>query len=161
MPIEESQVDPSAARHHPVQFSLRSMFLLTAVVAVACSVLFVLPLIVAVPVLLLLVIAVPAVLTTKVVYGTGYQRTFCIGALFPAGVVLFATAWFPGLWLANVPPTPRSLSDFADWTGKIGDYYRCLVGMSWVLSVVVGSLCVAVRWLGEKRPKWGPTDVRR
>ncbi len=79
--------DGSEARPEPsFQFSLKTMFLATTGVAVGMSLLFAAPRIVNLIAATCFFLLLPAVLTVVLVYGRGYQRTFCIGALFPAGL---------------------------------------------------------------------------
>ena len=150
MSSEDPESDSGEAGPLPMQFSLRTMFVLTACVAVACTVLFAVPDPLAVPLLLALTIAVPAVLATFVIYGRGYLRTFCIGALFPTATALYASAWFLGFCLLD--------ADVSDWyelaTEDAAVVYRWYAGISWVLAVVIGLICVGARWLvaGKKRP---------
>lgn len=148
-----SSQDPKANALRPerarMQFSLRAMFVLTAVVAFACAVLFALPNVVAVPLLLATAVALPAVLTTLVVYGSGYLRTFCIGALFPAATVLYTTGWVLAYNLLFRGDT------YVDWAVMAAEdaarLCRWYAGTSWVLGLVVGLMCVGARWLVERK----------
>ena len=136
-----------------MQFSLRTMFVLTTCMAFACAVLFAFPDMVTVPLLLALTIALPAVLTTFTIYGSGYLRTFCIGALFPATTTLCAVVYFLGYLLIMVA-----------FDSSVGDVlvledpdsvYRWCAGTSWVFTIVVGLTCMGTRWLvaGKNRPR--------
>jgi hypothetical protein len=73
----------------PFQYSLRSMLILTTGVAVALSLLVAGPVWLAMLSAAFLALAIPMALTIFLVYGRGALRTFSIGALFPAGVMLF------------------------------------------------------------------------
>jgi hypothetical protein len=150
---QKPEANASKAGRSHMQFGLRTMFVLTACVAFACTVLFAVPDPVAVPLLLALTIGVPAVLTTFIVYGGSYLRTFCIGALFPAAIALYASGWFLGYWLL------ATADGYADWgeftTEDFGGVYRWYGGTSWLLAIVVGLICVGARWLvaGKKKPR--------
>jgi hypothetical protein len=130
------------------QFGLFSMFLVTTAVAVACSLTFSMPSLVAVPLFVLFSVIVTAVLITVIVYGRGYQRTFCIGAVVPFGVLLLMFA-FAGVILFLDGPSPRT-DDLS---------CRLVVDGIWVSSILVGAICVGVRWLVEKRAA-PPPDQR-
>ena len=150
MSSEDPECDPCEPNRPRMQFSLRTMFVLTTCVAVACTLLFAVPDPVVVPLLLAVTIALPAVLTTFIVYGGSYLRTFCIGALFPAATALYASAWFLGFFLMG------SAEDLAVVeSGTFERTYRWYAGTSWLLAIVVGLICVGACWLvaGKKRPR--------
>jgi hypothetical protein len=138
----------------PWQFGLRALLGMTIATAVALTILFSLPDEYAVPVLVFLVIAVPAMLTVTAVYGSGYQRAFCIGALFPTGVVLYGTAWMliSFLFLLRGPRGPGALDGefWMEFVQYLATPYRAYVGAAWVLAVVLGSLAVMIRWRLEE-----------
>ena len=126
-----------------LQFSLGTMFVVTTAVAIVCSLLFSMPTVAGFPLLLVFSVALPAALTTVIIYGRGYQRTFCIGALFPAGMFL---VMFP-----FIEPNVFRFPEFfrmneADWL-----VFRVVVVGFWVSSILVGSICVGVRRLVERR----------
>ena len=73
----------------PWQFDLKTLFLVMTAMAVALSLLVAVPPIVRFISAGFLVLALPLVLTVVLIYGRGYRRTFCIGALFPAGLAVW------------------------------------------------------------------------
>ena len=135
----DSTASPEAP-HRPPQFSLFSMFVVTTAVAAVCSLVFSMPAVVAVPLLVLFSVTLAAVLITVVIYGRSYQRTFCIGAVVPFGVLLLSLG-FGGIVIVMDGPGPR------------GDGFWCRLGLVgvWVSSIFVGAICVGVRRLVEKR----------
>jgi hypothetical protein len=130
------------------QFSIGSMLAATAVVAVTCSLFFSMPNGVATPALILITLALPCVLTTIAIYGRGYQRTFCIGALFPAGAMLVCTSLM--LLIHSISAYQNSVSQWKTFVDKVGPYYRPYVGGAWVSSLLFGLLAVVVRLLTEQ-----------
>jgi hypothetical protein len=72
----------------PFQFTLRTMFIITTAVAVACGGLSTPIAGVQAATLLYLALAVLMMLTIALIYGRGYMRTFAIGAMFPAGLAV-------------------------------------------------------------------------
>jgi len=144
-----NQPDAPGPRAEPVQFTLAALMLLTLVVAVALALLVGVPSVVAVPIMLFLAAAVPAVLTAGVVYGRGYLRAFCIGALFPTGLLLYTTGWLFGLVLVQGgPPRLNELETLAQWVEffeEIGPSYRAYAAAAWASSLLAGSLCVLAR----------------
>jgi len=123
------------------QFGLLSLLVVTTAVAATCSLAFSMSNEVAIPLLVAFSVLLTAVLITVIVYGSGYQRTFCIGAVVPFGVLLFTLA-FAGVIL------------FLDGPGARGEpfYCRMAVVCVWVFSIVAGGVCMAMRRLVEKRP---------
>jgi hypothetical protein len=135
----QTRIPPEAP--HRFQFGLLSMFVITTVVAATCSLTFSMSNLVALPLFVLFSVIVTGVLITVIVYGRGYQRTFCIGAVVPFGVLLLTFA-FAGVILFLDGPSPR-----AD-----GFSSRVVVVSFWGSSILVGTICVGVRRLVEKRP---------
>ena len=138
------------------QFSIGSLLVATAVVAVTCSLFFSMPNGVATPALILITLALPCVFTTIAIYGRGYQRTFSIGALFPAGAMLVCTSLM--LLIHSISAYQNSVSRWTTFVDKVGPYYRPYVGVAWVSSLLFGLLAAVVRWLTERghrreRPK--------
>jgi len=72
----------------PIQYSLATMLIVMTLLAVVCSGLFAGPQWLTAATAGLLTLIVPLVLTVTLIYGKGYLRTFCIGAIFPAGTIL-------------------------------------------------------------------------
>ena len=124
----------------PFQFGLLAVFILTSAAGVACAVLFVAPTYVAAPVLTCWAMAYPAVLTTFLVYGGSVQRSFCIGALFPAGALMVYTSF--GLFVVFYN------GDWGQFLEYFGVRYSILVVALSALSGIVGLVCVGVRrWI--------------
>ena len=112
--------------------------------AVVCAVLFPMPDVIAIPIILWITVALPAVLTTIIIYGGGYQRTFCVGTLFPSAIILLMMPFGGrGLFMFGLP-------------GGEDFLFRLAVGIFWVSSLLIGLVCVGVRRLVEKRPASPP-----
>jgi len=75
-------------RRRPLQYSLRSMFVVTTAAAIGLSLVVASPDWLLVLLSAILALAIPMVLTVALIYGRGRLRTFAIGALFPAGAVV-------------------------------------------------------------------------
>jgi len=67
------------------QFSLKTLLVVTTSVAVGLSSLVAAPAVINLIAATCFLMLLPVVLTVVLVYGRGYQRTFCIGAMFPSG----------------------------------------------------------------------------
>ena len=76
---------PEPTRPPRFQFTISQMIVLTTVVAIFCAATFAVPTWLSIMLANCFGLLVPMVLTVVLVYGHGYERTFCIGALFPAG----------------------------------------------------------------------------
>jgi hypothetical protein len=139
----------------PWQYSLKTLFLITLGLAVALAVVVSFPNGIAVPLLICLAIAIPAFLTVVAIYGSGYQRTFSIGALFPTCTLLYATGWLMGLTLIEGPgpSTFDSLGDWLELFDEVGGPYRVYTGSAWLLAVAVGWMAVGVRYRLERRAR--------
>ena len=133
-PVAEARISPR------FQFGLATLFWIMTGTAIVCAVLFPMPLVVAIPLILFISVALPAVLTTVIIYGHSYQRTFCIGAMFPSGV-----------FLLMIPYGSMGLFRFG-LNGEDDFWLRLVVFGFWVFCVVVGLVCMGVRRLVEKRP---------
>ncbi|MBN2216262.1 MAG: hypothetical protein JW719_02685 [Pirellulales bacterium] len=132
--------DQPSPRRGRFQFSIRSMLILTAVVAVICSVLFAMPGWLAWIILGFTFLTIPGVFISILTYGTPYQKTFAIGAMSPfAFLCLTYHVAFYGLF-AN---------------GLEDSIARLLVGLLILACAVSGFVTVLVRfWLeGRNRRK--------
>lgn len=148
MPNGTDNSDVSRRPNAPFQFSILTLLLFTFAFACAMAVLFVLPPYLAVPVIIALATGFPAVLTVSAVYGDGVVRAFCIGALFPTGLLLYATGWMFGLALIG-GPMAGELEDLAQWLQffeSMDPKYRVYAGSTWILSFLVGVACVLTRF---------------
>ena len=74
-----------------MRFRLKSLFLLTFLVALACMVLFALPNWLTVLALAAVAMATPGGLIAGIIYGRGAKRAFAIGALASGGWLLWIT----------------------------------------------------------------------
>jgi len=132
----EMEIEP-----RPLQFSLQGMFLLMTVLAVAFSLLLAAPPVVRFIGAAFFLLALPTVLTVVLIYGRGYARTFCIGALFPAGTML----WPFG---SGVPMIMYGMGGDLGGAGWIPALY---VAAAYVVSMIFGAIAVVVRRLVESR----------
>lgn len=139
---------PPEARRPFLQFGLGTLFWITTATAVVCAVVFRMPVEFAIPAIVFICVALPAVLTTVIIYGRSYQRTFCIGAMFPTGSLLLAMTMSPFM-LVN----PNSMGGFQAYTDFEARMVACAF---WVSSLVLGGICVGVRRLVERRPAPAP-----
>lgn len=126
-----------------VRFGLRSIFVTLTGLAIAYALLFSTPPFVALPCLLALSIMLPALLTAGLIYGNGPSRAFCIGGLFPGGMMLVITVFT--LW-AGVMGGYRPLSNP---TADLADMFRILSVISWTLIIFVGACTVVIRQMGR------------
>jgi hypothetical protein len=147
---------PAAGDAAPLkmQFSLGTLLVLPVVVGCALAVLFTKPSDVAGVELLAIGLLLPAGLSGGIVYGKGYTRAFCIGALFPAGAIFYlCTLEFTNVLVAQA------------WNFNANSFgFQCLFGGGWLAAVISGCLCVGIRWLAlgsaaadgsTRRHRWG------
>ncbi len=140
-------VADSTARGRPFQFSLRTMLVLTTVLAVVLSGLFAGPAWLTYVTAMALAIAMPMALTVTLIYGRGNVRTFCIGALFPAGAL--ATAFGPGLFFSYyVWAFLETLEDEGAARFIVGS----VVGIALVVILVFGLLAIWIRRVVDQQP---------
>jgi len=143
--LQGDNTDPVQPRRRPWQFSLQALFVLTTASAVIFSAFSAWP-----SLYLILVpfisVALPAALTVGLIYGRGYARTFCIGALVPsslAGVLMFvymnALCGAP-LEILEVLNGGTELSSAAMWLA-------CYAGIPCGASLVIGLVAVGVHWI--------------
>jgi hypothetical protein len=123
-----------------VRFSLRIVFLGVVAAAVGCALLFSTPNYIAVPALLFVVVVLPALLTAGVIFGGRGLRAFCIGALFPTGLMLYATGWLLGLSLIEGPTRLDDPSDWMDFVERVDFPLRLYAAGSWVMALLIGAL---------------------
>jgi hypothetical protein len=140
-----ARIPPEAPRPF-LQFGLGTLFWITTATAVVCAVVFRMPIEFAIPLIVFISVALPAVLTTVIIYGRSYQRTFCIGAMFPS-VLLPLIILSGGM---NVTLFHPNLNEYEAFP------FRMTVCAFWASSLLIGGLCVGVRRLVERRPASPP-----
>ena len=128
----------------PFQFSILGLLGLMTCVGVATGLLFAVPAWIGGIASVLVNIAMPCVLTTIAIHGQGYQRTFCVGALFPAGVAIFGV----GLGFALTWIDPSSMLH-ANLTAAS----RISNAIVWGMIPACGLLAMVTRYLVEARRK--------
>lgn len=138
VPASENVGHTTSSRGTSFQYCLRTLLVLTTVLAVACSALFAAPARMQVLSALFLVTCWPAILTIILIYGRGYARTFSVGALFPAGLVL---VFLPLLFLS-------AYSHIDAWK-LLGEVAALRVVIPVVMSIATGLLAMGVRWMIE------------
>ena len=144
------------------QFSLRTVFVITAVLAVVMELWVVLPDVISGPLVFFLVLAVPSALAVVAKYGSGSWPAFCIGAIIPTGMslvgLMFAAQWSEVLSRANV--LSQSSLQATRWDAlfgwikaiaEMGRYWLPVAILSWFAAVVIGILCVGVRRIVQRR----------
>jgi hypothetical protein len=137
---QDSPEEPQTPIPPRFQFGLSTMFWITTATAIVCALSFTIPADFAIPIMLFISFAVlPAVWTTVIIYGCGYQRTFGIGAVFPSGILVLMI------------PFGR-LGPFGfGGMGREEFVIRLLMLGFWVSSLLVGVVCMGVRRLVERR----------
>ena len=119
---------------HKLQFSIRTMMIVTAVIAVLCCIFFTLPIWVGGLFLLILVLLFMPAMLAALIYGSGSTRAFAVGASPPMCIVFL---WF----------TFTALSGGLRFVRRF-DYSEMRVLYALVILVVVvsGFVAQAVRW---------------
>ena len=140
--------------HRPFQFSLRSLFIVTTLVAVVCSGLFAGPVWMTVLTLIALAVLIPIAITVALVYGRGYLRTFFFGASFP---------WAPLLFWESYAMVGVFYGGFALSDGGITRETRIAVAIGVGAMALVTFLCglfaMLVRWLVERQQRPWPEEA--
>jgi hypothetical protein len=150
MALEAKDVSATEPEQFEFQFGLSTLLIVMVLVAVACSLFFQIPPIYATFALIAISLALPAVLCTVLVYGRGYRRTFCLGALFPSGVMLVCTSLMVMIHAISAYQNDISLSKLNEFAEKVAPYYLPFVATAWIAGIQIGMLCVLVRLLVER-----------
>ena len=137
----------------PVQFSLRTIFVVTTIVGVLCGLLIGGSPIVRWCTGFALVLLLPVLWTVMIIYGRGYQRTFAIGAMFPCGILFVAVGtalFFIALGILSNPPAP-SWNEFRDYVANSAKGLACVAEFNLLLSILFGVVAALLRWVIEPR----------
>ena len=153
MTIQQTDPERPDSRPRRFQYSLRTLFVLTTGLAMLCSILFSLPTWLAELAVVFLVISTAAALTVTLIYGRGYVRTFCIGALFPAGVCLLSSTYGLEMIYDVLIAFLRSDDERLVIQIFVTLYYTLVLGD--------GVLAVCVRRLAEAPDDREPPESRR
>jgi hypothetical protein len=127
----------------PFQYSLRTMFIVMTVVAVALSGILAGPRWLTVLTAVLLDVMTPMLLTIGLIYGRGYLRTFCIGGLFPTGAMVIA------LGLEFVSYRSINVWEITGPAGEFGLSVGVFILAAYVVTIAFGLVAVGVRWMIE------------
>jgi hypothetical protein len=169
----DGPADGPVPEHHPFQFTLRTMFIVTTLVAVACSGLFAPVWHVVVATIVSLIVLICVALTIAIVHARGYLRTFCVGAIFPAAMVLavmfLACILNSTVILGLLMPSTTNVDvtfDATDSSVREGT----AIGVAYYLGFCFagGLVAIGTRWMIEspRRPPrqhvhWDPLKVVR
>jgi hypothetical protein len=131
-----------------MRFSLRALFLCTALIAVICGA-FVLPLgwpVLAVPALSIILLSAAA---AGAVYASGGRRAFCIGYTTAGCWIVLYTVMFPFLAIID---GPRGLERLLEQLTDPANYgplwgWRAIFAAYLMINVLGGLVAVAVRWM--------------
>jgi len=133
-----------------MRFSLRSVFAVSVLLAFVCTLLFSTPSAFTVSLILFLSIAVPAALSAGTIYTRGYSRAFCIGGLFPSGILFFTTGQLFINWFARGKGFYLSVPGWLHFCETIETSYRVYAAVSWAMIPIVGIVVIAVRYFALK-----------
>jgi hypothetical protein len=137
-------------RGRPFQFTLRTMFIVTTVVAIVCAGLSWPTPWVQLLTTLYLAITVPMAITVAMIYGRGYVRTFSIGAMFPAGLAL---------WYAFVLTMDRGFP-YRGYNAP-DMQWMLMLGTSAATGLIIlgGLIAMGVRWMVESPQRPQPPQI--
>ena len=124
------------------RFSLASLLVVTAVVAVILGAMFVFPWWVSLPMLCLLTFAAPALLLTAAIQGRGDLRAFAVGAMVPTMIMAFWTGLFYVQSTYDEDFTDIVEARLLFWIAELA---------ALAIGLLVGPLCIAVRRMLQKR----------
>jgi hypothetical protein len=146
---------PRRRKRRPLQFTLRTLFILTTLTAALCSALFATPVWFAISTVGLLALLIPIGLIVAIIHARGYFRTFCTGALFPAIPPLLVGLYFGAAicWLTPGDVFSSLGSSFgpADQLHEFHLHLAVGVGTFLGLMLLCGSFAMLVRWLVAPR----------
>jgi hypothetical protein len=124
-------------RSREVRFRLKTIFILTFAVALACMVFFTLPDVVCVIVLAAVAMVTPAALVAGIIYGRGAKRAFAIGCLVSGGWALWLT---PFLFYAALAGGSIDVDEPITFKLGFAAYYGILL-LAGAVSIGVRRLC--------------------
>ena len=129
----------------PFQYSLRIIFAVTTLLAIACSLLLASPGWVRMLTAVGFVYALPAILIVLVIHGRGYLRTFVIGALSAAGMPCLVVGTYSLYTFIALAVEGWSMLGDLD----VGYYPAIGIAILCMVSFAVGLLAMGTRWLVE------------
>jgi hypothetical protein len=133
-----------------MRFSLRGLLIVLTGVSVCSALLFSVPDSIGLLLLVFLAVAVPAALTAGAVYRRAAWRAFCIGGLFPSGLLLYVTGWMFGLSIIETPGLIRSVSEWREFSDVVGVQFRVYSASAGLMIALLGTLVVIVRRIATR-----------
>lgn len=136
------QSDEPIPERRPFQYSLRTLFIITTVLAILCAGLFATPDWIRWIIAALCLFFIPVIFISSVIYCRGYMRTFFIGALITVGPLVAVKVYF-SFWFIISFFESSSDSGFAPFMpGMI--FFGIII-----LSMIAGLTAMLVRWIIE------------
>ncbi len=136
----------------PFQFSLATMFVITAAFAIVLAICFTVPDPWSGGAFLLLICAFPVALFVAIKYGSGTVAVFSTGAIVPTAVCLIGLMldrrWPMLLDSYHASPAMDRVVQLVDWLreeARIGSNWRPMAVTCWAAGVVIGVVCIGVR----------------
>ena len=160
-PLEDHGPKPSHPRHF--QFSLRTLFIFSFLVALFSAGIFSHYSAVQLWTTLLWLLIYQAILLSLAIYGNGYLRTFCIGAMVSFTLLslpqfMLISEIFDNLFRSN------KIFDFtAESSSDNWDYYlpAISIAIEFVVSVIFGGTMVLTRWLIDRSQRQEQVETQR
>jgi hypothetical protein len=150
----------SSATSRPFQFSLATVFVLFVLVSLTGGICFAMPDGIAAGVVIFLIPTIPAMLLTGAMAGSGYWRTFSIGAMFPAIMAMPILIIFVVDVLLSATEkvfmsgdSKQALEIWRDLASVLGISLRPPAVASWAAAMLTGLLCVATCWAVTRKRK--------
>ncbi len=150
---------PPGVPPRPFQFTLRTMFIVTTVVAVLCSLLIACPPAVRVIGGFLFLLIYPVAFATVAIYGRSYARTFAIG-----GVLALSGLTVAGYSLTTSLNALLTRRLYVPSTSDPWLEYQfmpaIIVGVAILTSTLAGLTAVITRWIVERKQRAADRDYR-
>jgi hypothetical protein len=147
--LARPQVEVAASLSHArLQFSLRQLLVVMLALSIVLAIVFAFPDWVASAIYLVATVLVLPALATAVVYGRGDVRAFCIGALFPTGVLALIQSFGIGVFvlqflvMSGTAPWP---ADVFETLARLAGVCRIGIIIGWPLAISAGILSVVLR----------------
>jgi hypothetical protein len=147
----QSSIDRAAFApyRHVVHFSIRQLLLLTTLTAAAVAAAAKLPTLYGTIALLVASLMLPGALATVAASGGPMAKSFCLPALVPLTMGLYAVGWALG-WCTYQSAEP---SEMVEWLALHGRVFKAVLLSAWACGAAAGLTCVVIYQTRRRAPR--------
>ena len=149
----DGKSNPVLHERQPFQYTLKTLLIITTIVAILCAGLFAAPGWIRLFTLYVWLIVYLTVVTAMIIYGGNQTRTFFIGVLIGSGLMILTSILTAVELVAPITTTESSWDEFVKSYEDVGFGPAIYVGITLCLGAIAGLVALVTRRLIESAQK--------